>query len=229
MLRSVDAKSGDQIDAFSDVSWEVIKTRGRFLSADQDDIILEYAQTDHDLLIILRGKATLAYLQDGKPVPTAIYRSVGEVLHHAGMHLKVPNPFQIIAVEDDTRVVMIDRNDVYHLISQDVTFAEFLFKDLSERFMTALGYLREQRQEPLIIRLAKRLLTITKHSPTAVQFTQSELAEILAVTRISISKAIKTLEEQKLVKRVERSRISVHREALEAWLSEQTETETLES
>ena len=220
MLKHVEAEPDDQLGVFSDATWARIKAHGRFFSADAHDLILEFGQTDHDLLIILQGKTTLAYVQDGKTLPTAIYRSPGEVLHHAGMHLQVPNPFQIFAVDPATRVVMISRDDVYNLISQDVAFAEYLFRDLSERFMTALGYLREQRQDPLIIRLAKRLLTITKHSP-AVQFTQAELAEILAVTRISISKAIKALEEQNLVQRVERSRISVNREALETWLTQQ--------
>lgn len=223
MLKRVEAEPEDQLAVFSDATWTRIKAHGRFLAADANDLILEYGQTNQDLMIILQGKTTLAYVQDGKTVPTAIYRTEGEVLHHAGMHLQIPNPFQIFAVDPGTRVVMINRDDVYRLISKDVAFAEFLFKDLSERFMTALGYLREQRQDPLIIRLAKRLLTITKHSP-AVQFTQAELAEILAVTRISISKAIKALEEQGLVQRVERSRISVNREALQTWLKQQLET-----
>ncbi|MHA7899768.1 MAG: Crp/Fnr family transcriptional regulator [Henriciella sp.] len=179
--------------------------------------MLEYEATDQHLMIILSGKTTLVYLQDGKPAPTAIFREAGEVLHHAGMHLQIPNPFRIDAVDDGTRVVMLDRDAVYDLISSDVTFAEFLFRDLSERFMTALGYLREQRSAPLIIRLAKRILTITRHRPS-VEFTQTELADILAVTRISISKAIKTLEEQGLIQRAERGVLSVNRDKLEAWV-----------
>ena len=136
------------------------------------------------------------------------------------MHLQMVNPFQIVAVGDTTRVVMIDRESVYNLIVQDVEFAEFLFRDLSERFMLSLSYLREQRQEPLIVRLAKRIRTITRHQPS-VEFTQAELADIMAVTRISISKAIKTLEEEGLLKREERSLISVDREKLDAWLRAQ--------
>jgi CRP-like cAMP-binding protein len=132
------------------------------------------------------------------------------------------NPFRIVAVDDGTRVVMIERASIYDLIGQDVEFAEYLFKDLSERFMVSLNYLREQRQEPLIIRLAKRIRTITKHRPI-VEFTQAELADIMAVTRISISKAIKTLEEEGLLKREERSMISVDRERLDAWLEAQAE------
>ena len=88
--------------------------------------------------------------------------------------------------------------------------------------MTALGYLREQRLEPLINRLAKRILTITKHRPS-VEFTQAELADILAVTRISISKAIKTLEQLGLVNRADRSLLTVDREKLRAWLADQSE------
>ena len=45
------------------------------------------------------------------------------------------------------------------------------------------------------------------------------------MTRISISKAIKTLEEQGLIKRAERALILVDRDKLKAWLEEQTRTE----
>lgn len=196
-----------------------------FYEASDGETILDYGQTDNHLMIILSGKATLVYLQNGRPSPTAIFRKSGEVLHHAGMHLRMVNPFRIVAVGETTRVVMIDRTSVYELIGQDVQFAEFLFKDLSERFMVSLSYLREQRQEPLIIRLAKRIRTIIRHQ-SSIEFTQAELADIMAVTRISISKAIKTLEEEGLLKREERSLISVDREKLDAWLRAQQDDET---
>lgn len=220
MFRKFVPTDDDRLGVFSDASWAFIQSHGEFFEANIGDALLELEQTDEHLLIILSGQATLIYFDDGIPQPTAIYRVAGEVLHHAGMHLHTANPFRIEAAADQTRVVLIDRSAVYELIATDRPFAEFLFKDLSQRFMQALGYLREQRMEPLIIRLAKRILTITHHRPS-VEFTQAELADILAVTRISISKAIKTLEEQGLIKRAERSLILVERDKLKAWLSEQ--------
>lgn len=219
MLREVSPIPDDQIAAFSDATWEVLKGKGQFYSAEADDVMVELEQTDNQLIIILSGKATLVYFEEGLPQPTAIFRSPGEVLHHAGMHLQTANPFRIDAAEA-TRIVLIHRDAVYDIIAVDVRFAEYLFKDLSERFMVALEYLREQRQEPLINRLAKRLLMITHHRPS-VEFTQAELAGIMAVTRISISKAIKTLEENGLVQRADRSLIVVDREKLKTWLVEQ--------
>jgi len=221
-LKSVGGQPEDRIQSLSTETWAEIVAHGAFFEAKSNETILEYQQTDNHLMIILSGKTTLVYLQDGKPSPTAIFREAGEVLHHAGMHLQVSNPFRIDAVEDGTRVVMLERDLVYQLLSKDVQFAEYLFRDLSERFMTALGYLREQRLEPLINRLAKRILTITKHRPS-VEFTQAELADILAVTRISISKAIKTLEQLGLVNRADRSLLTVDREKLRAWLADQSE------
>lgn len=220
ILRIVGSQPEDKLTGLSDVAWSFIQARGAFFEASDGETILEYAQTNDHLLIILSGKATLVYMQNGRPSPTAIFRKAGEVLHHAGMHLRMVNPFQIVAVGESTRVVMIDRASVYALIGQDAQFAEFLFKDLSERFMVSLSYLREQRQEPLIIRLAKRIRTIIRHQ-SSIEFTQAELADIMAVTRISISKAIKTLEEEGLLKREERSLISVDREKLDAWLQAQ--------
>lgn len=220
MVREFTPTKQDQIAVLSDASWLYLTENGAFFEADIGDALLELEQTDEHLMIILSGQATLIYYEDGVPQPTAIYRVAGEVLHHAGMHLQTPNPFRIESAGDKTRVVLIDRAAVYDLISTDRAFAEFLFKDLSQRFMQALSYLREERVEPLLIRLAKRILTITRYRPS-VEFTQAELADILAVTRISISKAIKTLEEQGLIKRAERSLILVDRDKLKVWLSEQ--------
>ena len=64
-------------------------------------------------------------------------------------------------------------------------------------------------------------MLITDHRP-AVEFTQAELAEIMAVSRISISKAIKTLEELELVKRADRALMTVDRTKLKAWLDAQS-------
>lgn len=219
-MREVLPKDEDRLDALAEKSWSLVLEHGAFFEASSGDVILERGKTDEHLLIILSGQATLVYFQDEQRQPTAIFRTPGQVLHQAGMHLKRVNPFQIEAADMKTRVVLLQRDAVYKIISQDTAFAEFLFKDLSERLMLALSYLREQRQEPLIIRLAKRLLMITKHRPS-VEFTQAELAEILAVTRISISKAIKSLEERGLIRRAERALIMVNREELEAWLNEQ--------
>ena len=220
MLRKVSPRPEDRIAELSDQTWDSIEAKGEFFEAKEGTTVLELGQTKEHLLIVLSGKATLVYFQDGKRQPTAIYRVPGEVLHHAGMHLEIPNPFAIEAASDETRVVLISRKTVYELIGQDTAFAEYLFKDLSERFFVALGYLREQRLEPLIVRLAKRILMITEHRPS-IEFTQAELAEILAVTRISISKAIKTLEELGLVERVDRALMTVNRDKLKAWLDDQ--------
>lgn len=135
------------------------------------------------------------------------------------MHLRTPNPFQIAALEDKTRVVLLERKFVYQLISRDPEFAEFLFRDLSIRFLGALNFLREQREDPLIIRLAKRLLSIAENE-SSVEHTQAEIAEIMAVTRISISKGLKTLEDLGLVERTQRSLIKVDEKRLKAWLEE---------
>lgn len=221
MLNEVASRQEDRVEEISDASWAVIEAHGTFFEATEGDTVLELGQTDEHLLIVLSGQATLVYFPNGRRQPTAIYRSPGEVLHHAGMHLKLPNPFSIEAASAETRVVLIERKIVYQMVSDDVDFAEYLFKDLSERFFVALSYLREQRQELLIVRLGKRLMLITDHRP-AVEFTQAELAEIMAVSRISISKAIKTLEELELVKRADRALMTVDRTKLKAWLDAQS-------
>lgn len=220
MIRTVSAQESDRLSRLSNTAWEQIEQRGEFLEADADDILLEANQTDNHLLIVLAGKVTLLYPSDGEFTPTAIYRDRGKVLHHAGMHLKATNPFQIAALEAGTRVVLIERSDVYAIIEKDIGFAEYLFRDLSNRFLVALNFLREQREDPLILRLAKRLIAIAQNEAD-VELTQAEIAEIMAVTRISISKSLKTLEELGLVERSQRALIKVDVEGLERWVSEQ--------
>ena len=220
MLRTVSPEQSDKLTRLSESTWSLIETQGQFLEADAGDIILEAQQTDNHLLIVLSGKVTLLYPSEDGFTPTAIYRDPGNVLHHAGMHLKAANPFQIAALEDATRVVLLERKRVYELIGQDVGFAEYLFRDLSIRFLTALEFLRQEREEPLLLRLGKRLLSIAKNE-SEVELTQSEIAEIMAVTRISVSKSLKTLEGLGLVKRSQRALINVNIEALEQWVAEQ--------
>ena len=65
----------------------------------------------------------------------------------------------------------------------------------------------------MILRLAKRLLSIAQNESN-VEHTQAEIAEIMAVTRISISKSLKTLEDLGLVKRTQRSLIKVNIDAM---------------
>ena len=146
MTQTVSPNAQDRLNRLSESTWRSIETRGEFLEAKAGDIIVDARQTDDHLLIVLQGKATLLYESDGEFMPTAIYRGRGKVLHQAGMHLRTPNPFQIAALEDNTRAVLIERKHVYEMISQDVDFAEFLFRDLSIRFLVALDFLREQRK-----------------------------------------------------------------------------------
>lgn len=221
MTQTVSPNAQDRLNRLSESTWRSIETRGEFLEAKAGDIIVDARQTDDHLLIVLQGKATLLYESDGEFMPTAIYRGRGKVLHQAGVHLRTPNPFQIAALEDNTRAVLIERKHVYEMISQDVDFAEFLFRDLSIRFLVALDFLREQREDPLILRLAKRLLSIAQNESN-VEHTQAEIAEIMAVTRISISKSLKTLEDLGLVKRTQRSLIKVNIDAMTDWVAEQT-------
>ena len=221
MLKSVSPDPSDQLRRLTDPTWDLITRRGQFFEADAGDTILEAQETDQHLLLVLSGIATLFYRRDDEFRPTAIYRKRGHVLHHAGLHLATPNPFRICAQVNKTRVVMLDRDTIYDLIARDVTFAEYLFQDLSIRFLGALDFLREQREEPLLLRLGKRLLTMAYEDPT-IELTQSEIAEIMAVTRISISKSLKTLEDMGLVERSQRSLIVVDKDRLTDWIEEQS-------
>lgn len=170
--------------------------------------------------IVLSGKISFHFTRDGESIPTAIYRKRPDILHHAGFHLGMPNPFEFRADEDGTRLVLIDEATVFELTTQDVAFTKYLLTDLSYRVVVALNFLREQREEPLQLRLAKRLRDIAKEDDT-VEYTQAEIAEFLAVTRISISKGLKTLEELQLIERRERALIAIKRDALSAWIDEE--------
>lgn len=222
MLRSTTPRPEDKLKRLTESTWQLIERRGEFFEANAGDIILQEHQTSEHLLLMLTGISTLLYLRDGEFKPTAIYRHRGHVLHHAGMHLGISNPFRIGAQVNGTRVVLLDRDTVYDLIARDVTFAEYLFKDLSIRFLVALDFLREEREDPLILRLAKRLLTMA-YEDAVVELTQAEIAEILAVTRISVSKCLKTLEDMGLIERSQRSLIIVNRDALTDWIQGQVD------
>lgn len=210
----------DQLHRLNGSTWQLMVQRGVFFEADAGDTLLEAGQTRDDLLIILSGVATIIYSRDGQDQPSAVYRFRGHVVNQPALHLGLSNHNRIAAQVDHTRAVMLNRDTVYDLIARDTAFAEYLFKDISQRLFTVLDYLREEREDPLLLRLGKRLLIMAYESET-IELTQSEIADILAVTRISISKSLKALEEMNLVRRSQRSQIIINRDRLSEWVQTQ--------
>lgn len=217
MLKRVSPKPDDQLQQLNPSTWQLIVERGAFFEARAGETLLEARQSGEDLIIILSGIATVIYSRDDQDLPSAIYRYRGDVLNQPALHLSIPNPNKLAAQVDRTRIVTLNRETVYELITRDTAFAEYLFKDLSKRLFTLLDYLRDEREDPLLLRLGKRLLVMAYDGET-VQLTQTEIAEILAVTRISISKSLKQLEEMGLVVRSQRSQIIINREKLSEWV-----------
>lgn len=220
MKRTVAPIAQDRLQRISAEAWELLETRGEFVEGDSGDIMIEAGAQIEDIAIVLSGKITLYITRSDKLQPTGVYRYRPDILHHAGLHLGTPNPFQLRAAEDGTRLVILDKKTVFDIAEADISFTKYLLKDLSVRVLIALDYLREQREEPLLLRLAKRLLTIAGTSDS-IAYTQAEIAEFLAVTRISISKGLKTLEDMGLVERAERSLIIIRRAELSAWVKSQ--------
>lgn len=220
MLRRVSPEAEDQLQRLTPSTWQLIVERGTFFEADAGETLLEAGQSGDELMIILSGIATVIYSRDGQELPSAIYRFRGDVLNQPALHLSIPNPNRLAAQVNRTRMVTLNREAVYTLVGRDTAFAEFLFKDLSQRLFTLLDYLRDEREDPLLLRLGKRLLVMAYDGET-VDLTQSQVAEILAVTRISVSKSLKTLEEMGLVQRSQRSQITIDRDQLLGWIKAQ--------
>jgi CRP/FNR family transcriptional regulator, cyclic AMP receptor protein len=123
----------------------------------------------------------------------------------------------------DTQVLTFNRAAFSKLLDEDREFRErfiILLSDAIERITQALD---DQRRLPLSVRLAKILLRHSRNPQRVVELTQSELAQLLAVSRYALGNDMGKLAKLGLVKtgygRIE----VVSREALRAWVSKRIE------
>jgi CRP-like cAMP-binding protein len=124
----------------------------------------------------------------------------------------------------DTKVLTFNRKAFSTLLDADREFRDRFIILLSDVLERAVQPLDDQRRLPLSVRLAKLLLRHSRNNPQRiVELTQSEMAQLLAVSRYALGNDIGKLAREGLVKtgygRIE----VVSREALRKWVGSRVE------
>lgn len=123
----------------------------------------------------------------------------------------------------NTQVLTFNRKSFGDLLDVDRDFRDrFIILQL-EATDRAIQMLDDERRLPLLVRLAKLLLRHSRNPSCAVELTQSELAQLLAVSRYALGRDMGKLAQEGLVKTSYGRTEVVSRERLRKWVVSRAE------
>ena len=220
-MKPVEPIENDRWIELSDSAWHLICERGQFAELEPHQEWESTGSNSSRLIIVLSGSILQCDVADGRLVSTGWSKSRGETFGHANLHLGLPK-FRIGRAEaKGARILLLDQATIFELIASEELFARYLFRDLSLQVIRARKLLSEQQQYPLVVRMARQINDIVALGGE-MDMTQDELAKMLGVTRISVGKALSSLEERGLIQR-RYGRIEVtNSKSLSAWVTKKT-------
>lgn len=199
-MRKTDPKPEDRLEAFAPDVWRRIAEKGTHYECMAGERLHEQGEVDDRLIIMLSGKVSLNRDKDGVEIRSGLLRMRGDTLSNTGVHLHQPKKYSFVVDEPGTRVLVLERQAVMDLCRQEQPFLEFLFQDLSQRLVKAVDYMRRDRdltaEDRVILRINERYLAYND-----VNITQAELANFVGVSRGTVAKSLKRLEDQGIIER----------------------------
>ncbi|MEQ9517856.1 MAG: Crp/Fnr family transcriptional regulator [Parvibaculum sp.] len=179
------------------------------------------------LSIIRSGSARLGYVNQGGEYRATAILGPGQFFGEFTIFAGLPREFDATAVGptviNEVSLLRLDR-----LIELHRGLRKHFLSSLAFRLHAALEFVDDLRRLPLAVRAAKVLsfAALSDATQGVVSMTQSELAEILGVTRASANKALKQLEAQKLVTRAYGQISLPDQRRLRNWIAMQSDTPT---
>lgn len=165
-------------------------------------LIQARGDTDPSLSIVRTGAARLGQTgMDGSYAGMAIFgpgQFFGEFTIFGGL----PREFDAFAV-GPTTIGHINGTRFDRLLDKHRGIRSYFLSFLAQRLHAALSFVDDLRHLPLPARVAKTLHMMHQSDvgSTSIKVTQTELADMLGVTRVSINKALAGLEEEGLISR----------------------------
>ncbi len=165
-------------------------------------LIQARGDTDPSLTIVKSGTVRMGQIGlDGSYTGMAVLgpgQFFGEFTIFGGL----PREFDAFAV-GPTEIQFINGVRFDRLLDKHRDIRSYFLRFLAQRLHAALSFIDDLRHLTLSARVAKTLNMMRRSNPdaTAIKITQTELAEILGVTRVSINKALAELEGEGLVSR----------------------------
>lgn len=156
---------------------------------------------DRELNIIEQGIVRVSNVDiDGRRTETALLEpgdSFGEFTLMAG----TPRFFDFHA-DGETHIRTISKPQFDALMESDADFRDAILAMLTHRLLTAVGIIEDMRRLPLPTQLAKFLLHISQKQPDGswhYKGTQTDIADALGVSRVSVGHALKSLQNDRLI------------------------------
>ena len=150
------------------------------------------------LSIVLEGRVRVGtQTEDGTPLTLAEFgqgHSFGEMTSF----IELPRTHDVTAIVE-SRILQLTANDNQRLIETLPDYAPAMLKMLAARLYLTLETVEDFRQKTPLQRLAE--LLVTSAIGGVVTALQTDLAYTIGVSRVTVGKLLKTLEQQHLIKR----------------------------
>lgn len=183
-------------------------------------LISNRGDCDRELNIVEHGAVRVSNVDlDGRRTETAVLEpgdSFGEFTLLAG----TPRFFDFHA-KGDTEIRTIDKAQFDELMQGSAAFRDGVLTMLTRRLLTAVSIIEDMRRLPLPAQLAKYLLyACEKQADNSWQYhgTQSDLADALGVSRVSLGHALNVLKQDGLLATGYRCIHIRNKAALQAWV-----------
>ena len=136
---------------------------------------------------------------DGSYVTTSILGE-GHCFGEATLFARSPRAYDAIAV-GDTVIEQISKTRFDRIFDEEPELARILLIAMTQRLYSALGFLDDLRRLPLDMRTAKMIARMARSAKQSgeVECNQADIAFTLGVSRVSIGKALGSLQDEGVI------------------------------
>lgn len=157
------------------------------------------------------------YSEEGLLTVMAII-GAGDIFGDAAFFVGAPRVIDAVA-DGPVSVIWIDSKRLRQLFVEDVDLAFLMLHSVSVQLHAAIDRIQSERRFPADIRLARALLNMLGEGDGKIVNTQQQLADLLSVSRVTLSTALRKLRKAELVE-VRYGSVTVRDEAaLSDWVA----------
>ena len=150
------------------------------------------------LSIVLEGRVRVGtQREDGTPL-TITELGEGHSFGEITSFIKLPRTHDVTAIVD-SRILQLTAADNQQLIETQPDYAPAMLKMLAARLYLTLETVEDFRQKTPLQRLAE--LLVSSANDGLVTALQTDLAYTIGVSRVTVGKLLKALEQKRLIKR----------------------------
>ncbi len=217
------------IDALPDTLRQALQSAGVPMRYTDGQLIHERGDAKPGLSIVRSGAVRMGNVgRDGSYMATVLL-GPGQTFGEFTLFADLPRTHDAEAV-GDTVVDQVSRRRFERVMDDHPELRRRLLSSLASRLHQALEFIDDVRRLPLNVRVAKMLAVMgrTEQEPVKLIVKQSQLAETMGVSRVSMGKVLEELETQSLIKRGYGSIDIPDRQRLRDWIADRAQISPLD-